>query len=173
MALFSQVGSILKQSISQNSASSMLNSVRYITTRPTQLFVVDLPYAIDETSLKEAFSKFGEVKSARVILDPETRMSRGYGFVTFADAESAETALVAMDGKEFHGRSLRVSIFEKRPRIGGYGGRGYQGGGGFGGGGRGSGQSSFKLWRRKKYGLLGGGYGGGGYQEKFKLWRRQ
>ncbi|XP_074306895.1 glycine-rich RNA-binding protein 2, mitochondrial-like isoform X2 [Silene latifolia] len=117
MALFRQAGSILKQTISQNSASSMLNSVRYMSNK---LFV-----------------------GARIIVDRDTGRSRGFGFVDFADDESAKNAL-AMDGKDLHGRTIRVNFADAKPsapRGGGYGNAGgYQsggGGGGYGGGGGG------------------------------------
>ncbi|KAH9602863.1 hypothetical protein KSS87_016882 [Heliosperma pusillum] len=151
MALFSQVGSILKKSIAQNSASSMLNSVRYMSTK---LFIGGISYGTDDKSLEEAFSQFGEVANARVIVDRDTGRSRGFGFVDFVDEESAKSALGAMDGQDLQGRSIRVSFANERqpgPRGGGFGGGGgYQGsgGGGYQGGG-------------------GGGYqggGGGGFQ---------
>ncbi|KAL9232745.1 hypothetical protein vseg_007816 [Gypsophila vaccaria] len=136
MALLNKVGSILRQTISQNSASAMLNSARYMSTK---LFIGGLSYGTDDNSLRDAFAAFGEVADARVITDRETGRSRGFGFVNFADSESADSAISAMDGQELQGRSIRVSIANERPpRTGGY-----SGGGGYGGGG-------------------GGGYGGGG-----------
>ncbi|KAK9725802.1 hypothetical protein RND81_05G170200 [Saponaria officinalis] len=151
MALLNKVGSVLKQSISQNSASSMLNSVRYMSTK---LFIGGLSYATDDNSLREAFSQFGEVADARVIIDRNTGRSRGFGFVDFADPESANGALGAMDGQDLHGRNIRVNLANERPpgpRGGGYGGGGggYRGDGGYSGGGGG-------------YNGGGGGYGGGG-----------
>ncbi|XP_074306894.1 glycine-rich RNA-binding protein 4, mitochondrial-like isoform X1 [Silene latifolia] len=140
MALFRQAGSILKQTISQNSASSMLNSVRYMSNK---LFVGGISYSTDEKSLEDAFSSYGVVTSARIIVDRDTGRSRGFGFVDFADDESAKNAL-AMDGKDLHGRTIRVNFADAKPsapRGGGYGNAGgYQsggGGGGYGGGGGG------------------------------------
>ncbi|XP_074306893.1 glycine-rich RNA-binding protein 4, mitochondrial-like [Silene latifolia] len=155
MALFGQAGSILKQSISQNSASAMLNSVRYMSTK---LFIGGVSYSTDDNSLHAAFSQFGQVTSARIIVDRDTGRSRGFGFVEFADDESAQSALGAMDGQVLDGRNIRVSVANERQAApgGGFGGGGgYQGGRGYGGGGnyQGGGGGSYQ-----------GCGGGGSYQ---------
>ncbi|KAL9240100.1 hypothetical protein vseg_014358 [Gypsophila vaccaria] len=155
MALFNKVGSILKQTISQNSASSMLNSVRYMSTK---LFIGGLSYGTDDNSLREAFSAFGEVADVKVIIDRETGRSRGFGFVNFADAESANSAMGAMDGQDLHGRSIRVSLANERSFGSRGGGYGSGGGGGYnsGGGGYNSGGGGYNRGGDR-------GYGGGGY----------
>ncbi|KAH9619066.1 hypothetical protein KSS87_005615 [Heliosperma pusillum] len=140
MALFNKVGSILKQSISQSSAITMLNSARYMSTK---LFVGGLSYGTDDNSLREAFTQFGDVDDAKVIMDRDTGRSRGFGFVNFTETDAANSAVEKMDGQDLHGRTIRVSIANERPaspRGGGYGGGGggySSGGGGFGGGGGG------------------------------------
>ncbi|XP_047311724.1 glycine-rich RNA-binding protein 2, mitochondrial-like [Impatiens glandulifera] len=161
MAFLSKVGSILRQSISKNinaqniSASnpSILQTIRCMSS--SKVFVGGLSFSTDETSLKEAFTRYGEVVEARVISDRETGRSRGFGFVTFCSAEEASASIQALDGQELHGRTVRVNYANDRPRTfgggGGYGG----GGGGYGGGGYGGGGGG--------YGGGGGGYGGGGY----------
>lgn len=90
-----------------------------------KLFVGGLPWSADDEALREAFTSFGEVTEARVILDRESGRSRGFGFVSFADTESATSAL-AMDGQELKGRSIRVNYAEERsgPREGSGGFRG-------------------------------------------------
>uniref|UniRef100_A0A7C8YKK1 RRM domain-containing protein n=1 Tax=Opuntia streptacantha TaxID=393608 RepID=A0A7C8YKK1_OPUST len=129
MAFCNRVGSILRQSISQNSALPMLNSIRCASTK---LFIGGLSYGTDDNSLKDAFSSFGEVVEARVIIDRNTGRSRGFGFVGFTDTESASSALSAMDGQELHGRNIRVSYATERSSGPGFGG-GYQRNAGFGG----------------------------------------
>nr|GEY76429.1 glycine-rich RNA-binding protein 4, mitochondrial [Tanacetum cinerariifolium] len=81
-------------------------------------------------AVMEAFSSFGEVIEARVIIDRESGRSRGFGFVNYDADESANEAMKAMDGQELNGRSIRVSLATERPpRQGGFGGGG--GGGGY------------------------------------------
>ncbi|KAM0003782.1 putative RNA recognition motif domain, nucleotide-binding alpha-beta plait domain superfamily [Helianthus debilis subsp. tardiflorus] len=72
-------------------------------TSSSKVFMGGLAWATDDTSLREAFSAYGEVYEARVIMDRETGRSRGFGFVTFADAETASAAIQAMDQRELHG----------------------------------------------------------------------
>ncbi|OWM84223.1 glycine-rich RNA-binding protein 2, mitochondrial-like [Punica granatum] len=140
MALYNKFGSILKQSLSANGQGSMLNSIRSMASS-TKLFIGGLSYGTDDHSLKDAFSSYGEVVEARVILDRDTGRSRGFGFVDFSSDESASSALQAMDGQELQGRNIRVSYAnERQPRSGGA-----FGSGGFGGGysGRAAGGESF------------------------------
>ncbi|PIN90574.1 RNA-binding protein, partial [Candidatus Pacearchaeota archaeon CG10_big_fil_rev_8_21_14_0_10_34_76] len=59
--------------------------------------------------LKQFFSEFGEITEAVVITDRHSGRSKGFGFVTFADAESAQKAISAMNGKEVEGRALTVN----------------------------------------------------------------
>jgi len=92
-----------------------------------KLFVGGLAWATRDDDLHAAFSRFGDVTDARVVLDRETGRSRGFGFVTFASDDEAADARSAMDGAELDGRTIRVD--EAQDRRGG-------GGGGGGGGGR-------------------------------------
>ncbi|MBX3271962.1 MAG: RNA-binding protein [Sandaracinaceae bacterium] len=94
-----------------------------------KLFVGSLSWGTDDHSLRAAFERFGEVTDAKVITDRETGRSRGFGFVTFADASAANQAAREMNGAELDGRSLNVDIAQERSRGGGGGG----GGGGRGG----------------------------------------
>lgn len=99
-----------------------------------KLFVGGLSWGTDDNGLRTAFEEFGEVVEAKVITDRETGRSRGFGFVTFADDNDAQTAMAEMNGTELDGRTLNVN--EARDRRGGGGGGGRRGGGGGGGGGR-------------------------------------
>lgn len=87
-----------------------------------KLFVGGLAWATDDNRLREAFEAHGEVTDAKVINDRDTGRSRGFGFVTFADANSAHAAMEAMNGADLDGRSLRVNEANERPRGGGGGG---------------------------------------------------
>ncbi|XP_076934376.1 glycine-rich RNA-binding protein 2, mitochondrial-like [Bidens hawaiensis] len=158
MAFFNRAGSILRQTVTMSkhinnemsvASPSLFQMIRCMSS--SKVFVGGLAWATDETSLREAFSAYGEVYEARVITDRETGRSRGFGFVTFADSETASAAIQAMDQRELHGRTVRVNFANDRPQGGG----GFRGGGGYGGGGYGGGGGG--------YGGGGGGYGGNSY----------
>ena len=95
------------------------------------IYVGNLPFEVTEDALQVAFTEYGSVTSARVITDRMTGRSRGFGFVEMSDNAEAETAIQALNGKDFQGRALTVN--EARPREDN-GGRGGGGGGGGGGG---------------------------------------
>ncbi|XP_020600303.1 glycine-rich RNA-binding protein 4, mitochondrial isoform X1 [Phalaenopsis equestris] len=76
----------------------------------SKLFVGGLSWYVDERSLKEAFSSFGEVTEVRIMYDKNTGRSRGFGFVYFSGESQAISAKDAMDGKPFLGRPLRISF---------------------------------------------------------------
>ncbi|KAI3699692.1 hypothetical protein L2E82_44130 [Cichorium intybus] len=159
MAFLSKFGNLLKQSGSKHvsmglssSNSPLFQSIRSMSS--AKLFIGGLAYATDEIGLREAFQQYGEVIDVRVITDRDSGRSRGFGFVSYTSSDAANSALQDMDGKELHGRRIRVSVAQERPRPsfgggGGYGGGGYGGAGGYSGGGYGGGSSNL------------GGYGGG------------
>ena len=88
-----------------------------------RLYVGNLSYGTTNESLNAAFSEFGAVEEAVVIMDRDTGRSKGFGFVTMANDEEAKAAMAALDGKDMDGRSIRVN--EARPmerRTNGFGG---------------------------------------------------
>jgi RNA recognition motif-containing protein len=104
------------------------------------IYVGNLAYSVGDDELNEVFAEYGEVESARVLMDRESGRSRGFGFVKMPNRDEAERAIEALNDSDMQGRPLRVREAEERkPRQGGFGGGG-GGGGGFkrgGGGGRG------------------------------------
>lgn len=74
-----------------------------------KLFVGGLSWGTTDDGLHEAFSRFGEIVEAKVITDRETGRSRGFGFVTFAQAESASGAIQEMNNANLDGRTIRVN----------------------------------------------------------------
>ena len=128
-----------------------------------KLYVGNLAYSVRDDSLLQAFSQFGNVSSAKVMMDRETGRSKGFGFVEMGTDAEAQAAINGMNGQPVDGRAVVVN--EARPReerpggFGGGGGGGSRGGygggggGGYGGGGGGSGGAG---------GAGGGGTGGGG-----------
>ncbi len=81
-----------------------------------KLFVGGLAWATTDAKLNEAFSPFGSIVEAKVIMDRETGRSRGFGFVTFTEESMATAALEAMNGKEVDGRTIRVNVADDSPR---------------------------------------------------------
>ncbi len=147
-----------------------------------KLYVGNLAYSVRDDSLLQAFSPFGTVTSAKVMMDRETGRSKGFGFVEMGSDAEAQAAINGMNGQAIDGRAVVVN--EARPReerpggfgggggsrggYGGGGGGGYGGGGGgAGGGGGGGGRSPYGGGGggggRSPYGGGGGGGGRGGY----------
>lgn len=87
-----------------------------------KLFVGGLSWDTNDAGLHDAFTRFGELTEAKVITDRDTGRSRGFGFVSFADASAADAAAEAMDGSTLDGRTIKVN--EAQDRRGGGGGRG-------------------------------------------------
>jgi RNA recognition motif-containing protein len=81
----------------------------------TKLFVGGLNWQMRGNDLIEEFSKFGEIVFARVNLDRETKKSKGFGFVEFANAEDAAKAKAEMDGQEVWGRPIKVDFAKEDP----------------------------------------------------------
>ncbi|KAJ5745503.1 hypothetical protein N7520_010685 [Penicillium odoratum] len=80
------------------------------------LFVRSLPTSATTESLAEYFSQSYVIKHATVVSDPQTKKSKGYGFVTFADLEDAESALKELNGSTFDGKKIRVDYAKARQR---------------------------------------------------------
>jgi RNA recognition motif-containing protein len=81
----------------------------------TKLYVGNLPYSVTSDQLKSTFSEYGEIVDAVVISDKRTGMSKGFGFVEFANEADAQKAVEAMAGKDMEGRKLVVN-FARPPR---------------------------------------------------------
>jgi len=79
-----------------------------------KLFVGGLSWGTGDEQFKTAFSKFGAVAEAKVVMDHETGRSRGFGFVTFPDDDAATRAVQEMDGAELDGRVIRVNEAQER-----------------------------------------------------------
>ncbi len=77
------------------------------------IYVANIAFSAEEGDLRELFEGFGEVSSAKIILDKETRRSRGFGFVEMADDTEAREAINKLNGSSFQGKTLNVT--EARP----------------------------------------------------------
>ena len=113
------------------------------------IYVGNLSWGLKDQDLANIFTPYGEVSSAKIVMDKFTQRSKGFGFVEMPNDEQAQAAIAQLNGTEIDGRNLVVN--ESRPKEEGEGGGGFKKRGGFGGGGGGG----FKK---------GGGGGGGGYR---------
>jgi RNA recognition motif-containing protein len=100
------------------------------------IYVGNLPYEVTDADLQAHFAQYGQVSSARVVMDKITGRAKGFGFVEMPDRAEAQKAIEATNGKDFKGRPLRVNESQPKPRSDGPRGGGYGGGGGGGGRGR-------------------------------------
>ncbi|KAF7507106.1 hypothetical protein GJ744_010919 [Endocarpon pusillum] len=80
------------------------------------LFVRSLPASVTTERLTEFFSQSHPLKHATVVLEPHTRTSKGYGFVTFADPEDAQAATAELNNAVLDGRKIKVEVAEPRHR---------------------------------------------------------
>ena len=77
------------------------------------LFIAGLPGDFDEVDFKEMFELYGQVKSARLVIDRQTGKSKGFGFIEMPDAEALET-IEALDGVSIKGKQISVKEAEKQ-----------------------------------------------------------
>ena len=81
----------------------------------TKLFVVGFPREMDEMTLAQLFGPHGDIDILTIVRDKFTKQSKGFGFIHMKDAEGAQLAIEALDGKEFGDRKLEVRIAEDKP----------------------------------------------------------
>lgn len=85
----------------------------------TKLYVGGLSYAVTDDQLREMFEAIGKVESAQVIVDRDSKQSKGFGFVEMGTEDEAQEAIKQLNGKESGGRAIMVNAArprEERPR---------------------------------------------------------
>lgn len=113
----------------------------------TNIYVGNLSFRATEADLRDAFSRYGHVTKASIIMDRETGRSRGFGFVEMGNSQEARDAIEALNGTTLADREISCNeARERESRPSGGGGYGRGGGGGYGGG------------RREQSGGRGGRY---------------
>jgi RNA recognition motif-containing protein len=85
-----------------------------------KLYVGNLAYSMTDQSLQERFAEFGNVQSAKVMMDRDSGRSKGFGFVEMSSSEEAQAAIRGLNGKMVEGRDMVVN--EARPKESGGGG---------------------------------------------------
>ncbi|KAJ3701569.1 hypothetical protein LUZ61_005274 [Rhynchospora tenuis] len=96
-----------------------LQHLRFFCSQPasnSKLFVAGLSWSVDDRSLLDVFSSFGDVTEVSIIYDKNSGRSRGFGFVQFSNEDDAKYAKDVMDGKVLLGRPLRISYALERVR---------------------------------------------------------
>jgi len=96
-----------------------------------KIYVANIPYSATEQDIKDLFSEYGEVVSAKLITDKFTGQSKGFGFVEMGSESDAKKTILELNGKTFMGKTLTLAEARpQQPRTGFQGGRGGYGGGG-------------------------------------------
>lgn len=113
------------------------------------LYISNLSYNISDEDLRLLFADYGEITSAKVIMDRETGRSRGFGFVELSDDELAKKAIEELNQASYDGKVINITEARPREDRGDRGGRFNNNRGGGYGSNRGSGYGSNR----------GGGYG--------------
>lgn len=79
------------------------------------IYVGNLPYSVTDDDLRAAFAEFGEVSTAKIIMDRYSDRSKGFGFVEMDNDTEAEEAIKSLDNNDMQGRNLRVN--QAKPRT--------------------------------------------------------
>ncbi|MDR2913772.1 MAG: RNA-binding protein [Tannerella sp.] len=90
------------------------------------IYISGLSYNVNDADLNELFTEYGEISSARVITDRETGRSRGFGFVEMPNETEGQKAIDELNGVEYDGKVISVSVARprtERPSFGGGGDR--------------------------------------------------
>jgi RNA recognition motif-containing protein len=80
----------------------------------TTIYVGNLRFTRDEKDIKSMFATYGVVNFVNVVLDRETKKSKGFAFVQMPNSKSASFAIEKLNGKIIDGRTLKVSIASER-----------------------------------------------------------
>jgi RNA recognition motif-containing protein len=79
------------------------------------IYVANLNFEMQDEDLRKFFIPYGEVSSARIIMDKGTDRSRGFGFVEMSDETAAKKAITELDGKVVDGRPIKVNEAKPKP----------------------------------------------------------
>lgn len=88
----------------------MLNEAQQEGPSGANLFVLHLPYEVNDAMLASIFSPFGRLVSTKVFIDKATGQSRGFGFVNFDNPQSASNAINSMDGLQMGTKRIKVQL---------------------------------------------------------------
>lgn len=92
----------------------MSQSVVFKGKNMKRIYIGNMNFSTTEESIKNLFSKYGDVDSVEIIKDKYTEQSKGFGFVEMSD-DDAEKAISSLNGKDFEGRRIRVNFAQEMP----------------------------------------------------------
>lgn len=78
------------------------------------IYVSNLPFSVADEDLRSYFADYGEVSSAKIIMDKYTNRSKGFGFVEMTDEAAGQKAIAELDGATVEGRAIRVAVAKPR-----------------------------------------------------------
>jgi len=103
------------------------------------IYISNLSFRVEDSDLRQLFEEYGEVSSAKIIVDRNSGRSKGFGFVEMPNDEAAQKAISELNQAEYDGKQINVNEArprEDRPARSGHGGGGgdrRRSGGGYGG----------------------------------------
>ena len=100
-----------------NWATSPGGTPKQDTSLHHHIFIGDLSPEIDTETLRNAFAPFGEISDCRVVRDPATNKSKGYGFVSFVEKHCAQTSIEQMNGQWLGSRYSSTVIIKSHIRL--------------------------------------------------------
>ncbi|AFG38214.1 RNA recognition motif domain-containing protein [Spirochaeta africana] len=72
------------------------------------ILIRNLPRRVTETELRQLFTPYGEITALNIVMDPQTRTSKGFGFVEMPEVKQAKAAIHGLNGKKIDGQAIRV-----------------------------------------------------------------
>lgn len=109
-------GMFIPRPVRSGSARGGHRAERIVTAGNVELYVGNLSYDLSEDELNALFGKHGKIVASRIITNKFNNKSKGYAFVTMADAAGAQSAVDALNGKEIKGRQLVVNEAKAKSR---------------------------------------------------------
>ena len=79
-----------------------------------KLYAGNLPFKLTQKDIEDTFSQFREVDSVKLVIDKDTRRSKGFAFIEMTDPASAKDAMQALNGSALNGRTIKVSIAKEQ-----------------------------------------------------------
>lgn len=115
IAIFVLLSTFVVSLINNSSNSTKTSTVAATSSEVKTLYVGNLPYRANETTVRELFANYGKVESVRLMKDKHTGKRRGFGFVEMP-ASDLEKAISALNDAEFQQRTLKVREAKERPQ---------------------------------------------------------